>query len=417
MARRVVITGLGVATPIGCDLSEFWRAALQGRSGVRRIKGFDGFSLDGYRSQVAAEIEGFDPLQHFEPKKAERTDRSTQFALVATRSALADAGIELNRDDPYRVGISLGSAMGGIVIGERELVALYQSRQPNRVHPNLVPIHTVNAPSGQLAIEWGIKGPNLMISTACSSGAHAIGQAFNLIRSGQADVMISGGTEACITPLVLAAFTSLRTLSTHFNETPEKASRPFDRRRDGFVMGEGAGVLLLESLAHAMRRKARIYAEVVGWAATSDAHHMVIPEQSGTEVAKAIRLALQAAHLKPSQVDYINAHATSTPAGDQVEVKAIKQVFGPHAQKLLVNATKSMIGHAIGAAGAIGTIVAALTLEKGEVHPTINLEEMDPECALPGIRSEAEERRVRVALIHAFGFGSNNAVLALKRLP
>jgi len=181
-------------------LSEFWRAALQGRSGVRRIKGFDGFSLDGYRSQVAAEIEGFDPLQHFEPKKAERTDRSTQFALVATRSALADAGIELNRDDPYRVGISLGSAMGGIVIGERELVALYQSRQPNRVHPNLVPIHTVNAPSGQLAIEWGIKGPNLMISTACSSGAHAIRQAFNLTRSGQADVMISGGTEACITP-------------------------------------------------------------------------------------------------------------------------------------------------------------------------------------------------------------------------
>ena len=416
MTNRVVITGLGALTPIGIGTSSFWNAALDGRSGARRIQGFDSLDLSSYRSQVAAEIKEFDPLIYLDARKIERSDRSTQFALVAAQMCIKDAVIEFAQENPYRSGVCIGSGTGGMVIGERQLTALLQHRQAHKVHPNLISMNTLNAPSGQIAIDWGLKGPNLTIATACSSGAHAIGQASNLIRWGQADIMVAGGTEACITPLTFAGFCSLRTLSTHFNDTPEKASRPFDRRRDGFVMGEGAGMVILESLTHAQRRGAKIYAEVAGWGATSEAHHMVIPEQSGMEVTRTIELALADAKVGAEQVDYINAHATSTPAGDQVEIRAIKQVCRSRAENVLINATKSMIGHTIGAAGALGAIVCALTLQTGRVHPTINLEEIDPECALPGIRNEVQERAIDVGLVHSFGFGSNNAVLVLRKL-
>jgi 3-oxoacyl-[acyl-carrier-protein] synthase II len=416
IADRVVITGLGIVTPIGIGTSSFWDAALEGRSGVRRIQGFDGLDLGTYRSQVAAEISDFKPLDHLD-RKCERADRSTQFALVAAQMCIKDAGIEFAEENPYRSGECIGSGSGGMVIGERQLTALYQHGQAHRVHPKLISMNTLNAPSGQVAIDWGLKGPNLTIATACSSSAHAIGQAANLIRWGQADVMVAGGAEACITPLTFAGFCSLRALSTHFNDCPQKASRPFDRRRDGFVMGEGAGMMTLESFSHAQRRGAKIYAEVAGWGATSEAHHMVIPEQSGMEVARTIEIALADAKVGAEQVDYINAHATSTPVGDLVEIRAIKQVFMSQADKISISASKSMIGHAIGGAGAIGAIVCALTLQTGLVHPTINLEEIDAECALPGIRNEVQEQSINVGLVHSFGFGSNNAVLVFRKVP
>jgi 3-oxoacyl-[acyl-carrier-protein] synthase II len=302
-----------------------------------------------------------------------------------------------------------------MVMGEREVTQLYQQLRPHRVHPNLIPAITLNSASGILAMAYGAKGPNLTISTACSSSAHALGQALNCIRSGQADAVITAGADASITPLVFAGFCSLRALSTKFNETPAKASRPFDRLRDGFVVGEGAGALILESLSHAKKRKARVYAEVAGYAATSEAYHMVIPREDGVEIAETIRLALKDAGIAPAQVDYINAHATSTPVGDNVEIKGIRQVFKNRAGKLAINATKSLIGHTLGAAGAIGGIAAALSIETGQIHPTINYDEPDPECKLPGISRSAQDRPVKVALVNSFGFGSNNAAVVFRK--
>jgi 3-oxoacyl-[acyl-carrier-protein] synthase II len=321
----------------------------------------------------------------------------------------------MEQEQPHRIGVIVGAGMGGMVMGEREITQLYQGRKPNRVHPNFIPMITLNSASGIVALAQGAKGPNLTISTACSSSAHAIGQALSCIRSGQADVVIAVGADASITPLVFAGFCSLRVLSTGFNDRPEQASRPFDRSRDGFVMGEGAGALILESLAHAKKRRARIYAEVAGYAATSEAYHMVIPREDGEEVAATIRLALKDADVSPAQVDYINAHATSTQIGDAVEVKAIRQVFKGRAEKIAVNATKSLIGHTLGAAGAIGALACSLTIETGHIHPTVNYEDPDPACALKGISSKTQERRVNVALLNAFGFGSNNAAVVFKK--
>jgi 3-oxoacyl-[acyl-carrier-protein] synthase II len=283
------------------------------------------------------------------------------------------------------------------------------------VHPNFIPMITLNSASGIIAITHGAKGPNLTISTACSSSAHSIGQSLLAIRSGQADVVITGGADASLLPLTFAGFCALRALSTSYNDTPERASRPFDRARDGFVMGEGAGVLILESLEHARKRRAHIYAEVVGYGATSEAHHMVMPKEDGTEMATTMALALEDARVTPGQVDYINAHATATPVGDPVEVTAIRRVFKSRADRVLVNATKSLIGHTLGAAGAMGAIVTALSLEHGVVHPTANYDDPDPACRLPGISSQAQERPLGTAVLNAFGFGSNNAALVMRR--
>ena len=409
MKKRVVITGLGVVSPIGIGVGQFWKAALEGRSGITAIRSFGDFPMETYRCRVAGQVLDFNPAHYLDATQAERVDRYAQFALVATKEALADSGLRMDREPPHRVGVMVGAGMGGMVMGEHEITQLYRSRRPNRVHPNFIPMITLNSASGIVAMAHGAKGPNLTISTACSSSAHAVGQALQSIRNGQADVVIVAGADASITPLVFAGFCSLRALSTKYNDAPARASRPFDRARDGFVMGEGAGALILESLPHARKRKARIYAEVAGYAATSEAHHMVIPREDGLEVATTMTLALQDAGVPASRVDYVNAHATSTPIGDAVEVKAIRHVLRRRADRIAVNATKSMIGHTLGAAGSIGSIVCALTLETGQIHPTVNYQDPDPACALPGLSAALQQRSVQVAVLNAFGFGSNNA--------
>jgi len=416
MASRVVITGLGIVSPIGIGVKSFWEAALEGRSGITAISSFGKFPLEGYRSRVAGQILGFDPKEFLEHPFAERVDRYAQFGLVSTKEALTDSGLSMKKEPAHRIGVAVGAGMGGMMMGERELTQLYESSKPYRVHPNFIPKITLNSASGIVAMAYGAKGPNVTISTACSSSVHALGQAFTWIQTGQADVVIAMGADASITPLVFAGFCSLRVLSTRYNATPGKASRPFDAGRDGFVMGEGAGTLILESLRHATRRKANIYAEVVGYAATSEAYHMVVPRADGSDIARTMELALHNAGLQISQVDYINAHATSTMIGDEVEIKGLRQIFKSRVNKLAVNATKSLIGHTLGAAGAIGTIVSTLSLQSGLIHPTVNYDNPDPECALPGIVSKVQERRIRVALLNAFGFGSNNAVLVLKKI-
>jgi len=416
MPARVVITGLGIVSPIGIGVSEFWKAALAGRSGITAVRSFEPFPMDGYRSRVAGQIHDFVPEQLLTGVFAERVDRYAQFALVAAKEALADSHLQMGRENPHRVGVIVGAGMGGMVMGEREITQLYQQQKPHRVHPNFIPVITLNSASGIVAMAYGAKGPNLTISTACSSSAHALGQALQCIRDGRADVVITVGADASITPLVFAGFCSLRALSTKYNDRPNQASRPFDKGRDGFVMGEGAGALILESAAHAKKRKAHVYAEIAGYAATSEAYHMVIPREDGEEVATTMRLALADAGITPAQVDYINAHATSTTIGDAVEAKALRQVFKARAEKIAISATKSLIGHTLGAAGAIGAIASILSLQTGRIHPTANYDDPDPACALPGISRSVQERRVNTALLNAFGFGSNNAAVVLKRI-
>lgn len=414
MRARVVVTGLGVVSSIGIGISEFWKAALAGQSGISAITSFAPFAMDGYRSKVAGQVCDFSIEQFLDSAHGARVDRYAQFALVSTKEALADSGLQMTKEDPHRVGVIVGAGMGGMVMGEREVTQLYEQQKPHRVHPNFIPTITLNSASGIIAMAYGAKGPNLTISTACSSSAHALGQALHCIREGRADVVIVVGADASITPLVFAGFCSLRALSSKFNDQPKKASRPFEQSRDGFVMGEGAGTLILESASHAKKRKARIYAEVAGYAATSEAYHMVIPREDGLEVAHTMKLALEDAGLSPAHVDYINAHATSTTIGDAVEAKAIRLLFKSRANKIFISATKSLIGHTLGAAGAIGGIASVLSLQTGQIHPTANYEDPDPACALAGLSRSAQERRVKVALLNAFGFGSNNAAVVFK---
>jgi 3-oxoacyl-[acyl-carrier-protein] synthase II len=417
MTDRVVVTGLGVVSPIGIGIETFWKNALAGRSGVTALPPFDGLPLDGYRSQVAGQVLDFDPGRLPERVHPDRLDRYAQLSLLATQEALDDSGLRLEREDPHRVGVIIGAGMGGMLIGEEEFNKLHRNLRPNRVHPNFIPMITLNSASGIIAIAFGAKGVNLTISTACSSSAHAIGQALTTIRTGRADVVLAGGADASLTPLTFAGFCSLRALSTAFNAEPARASRPFDRARDGFVMGEAAGTLVLESLRHAVKRKARIYAEVAGYAATSEAHHMVIPKEDGSGMAMTMTLALQDAGLSPAQVDHVNAHATATPIGDPVEVTAIRRTFKRRADRIPVTATKSLMGHTLGAAGAIGGIASILALETGLVHPTVNYDDPDPACELGGISTEIQEWPIEVALLNAFGFGSNNAVVVFKKSP
>jgi len=415
MAPKVVVTGLGIITPIGCGISEFWKAALDGQSGISPIPALGGLSPETYRSRIAGQIHDFVPQRFIDEKLANRVDRYAQLALVATQEAISDAGVNMNKENPERVGVMVGAGMGGMMIGEREITQLYDSGKPNRVHPNFIPSITLNSASGIIAMAHGAKGPNITISTACSSSIHAIGHALNTIRMGKADMVIAVGADASITPLVFAGFCSLRALSSKYNDQPEKASRPFDRGRDGFVMGEGAGALILETLQHAKRRRAKIYGEVSGYASTSEAYHMVIPREDGTDIAKTISMALNDAELRPNQVDYVSAHATSTTIGDEVEIRGLRQVLKSRANKIFINATKSLIGHTLGAAGAIGAITSLLAMQTGLIHPTLNYEDPDPECLLPGISPKLREGRIKVAITNAFGFGSNNGVLVFKK--
>ena len=401
-----------MVSPIGIGVDAFWKAALAGRSGVASLTDVEGFPVERYRCRVAARVRDFVPSEHLDGS-ADRLDRHAQFALVAAQEAVRDADLRIGPVPPERVGVVVGAGMGAMTLGERELTKLYETQRPDRVHPNFIPTITLNSASGLVALAHRAKGPNLTVSTACSSSAHAIGVALGLLRAGQADAVIAVGAEASITPLALAGFASLRALSTSFNDAPERASRPFDRARDGFVMGEGAGALIVETLAHARRRKARIYAEVAGYAATSEAYHMVIPQEDGLESARTMQLALQDAAIAPARVDYINAHATATPVGDPVEILAIRRVLKHRAERVLVSATKSLMGHTLGAAGALGAIASVLSLASGQVHPTVNYDDPDPACALPGISNQVQERPLEVALLNAFGFGSNNASLVL----
>ncbi|MGO0122174.1 beta-ketoacyl-ACP synthase II [Desulfothermobacter acidiphilus] len=410
MSGRVVVTGLGILTPIGIGKEAFWQALIEGRSGVRRITHFDPSS---YRTQIAAEVRDFDPTSYLDKREARHLDRYAQFALAAAGMALKDAALEPGCLDADQVGVILGCGVGGIYTLEEQAQVLFQ-RGPGRVSPFFVPMMIANMAAGQIAITYRFYGPNSTVVTACASSNHAIGEAFRVLQRGEAQVMLTGGTEAAITPLAIAGFCSMRAMSTR-NEDPERASRPFDATRDGFVIGEGAAVLVLERLEHAQARGARIYAEVVGYGQSCDGYHMTAPDPEGEGAAKAMRRALADAGLEPEQVSYINAHGTSTPLNDKVETLAIKKVFGAGAYRLPVSSTKSMTGHMLGAAGGVEAAACVLSITHGVIPPTINYEHPDPECDLDYVPNQARVAPVEVALSNGFGFGGHNATLIFKR--
>jgi 3-oxoacyl-[acyl-carrier-protein] synthase II len=410
MKRHVVVTGLGAVTPLGNDVPTLWEGLLAGRSGVGPITLFDPSQLE---VRIAAEVKDFDPVALFDRRQARRNDRFTLFALEAARQALGDADLQLEGEDGRDVGVLIGSAIGGILT-LLENYDVLQASGPRRVSPFMVPMMMPNAASAAVAITYGLRGPNLCVASACATGSHAIGEAAEVIRRGHAEVMICGGSDAVIASLALSAFKNMGAVSTR-NDEPERASRPFDAGRDGFVMGEGAGVLVLESLEHARRRGARIYCELVGYGATADAYHITAPDETGQGAAWAMERALQDAGLAPEEVDYVNAHGTSTLLNDRVESQAIRTAFGPHADRLAVSSTKSLIGHLMGAAGAVEAIACIKSLESGWVHPTINYETPDPECDLDYVPNQARRLESRVVLSNSFGFGGHNGCLIFRR--
>jgi beta-ketoacyl-acyl-carrier-protein synthase II len=406
--RRVAVTGVGAVTPLGLDVPSTWAAALAGESGIDWISTFD---TDGLPVRVAGEVKGFDPSQVVSAKEARKLERNVLFGVAAGREALADAS--LDGLDPTRIGIVFGSAIGGVP-GILEQADTLRERGPDRVSPNFLPNVLVDSVSGQLAISLDITGPNYAVVSACATGSHAVGEAAEMIKRGSADAVLAGGTEACLVPLILAGFTAMRGLAAE-DEHPPHASRPFDATRAGFVMAEGAGALLLEDWDRAVARDAAIYAEVLGYGASNDAHHMAQPEPEATGVAKMMRGALEWARVEPERVGYINAHGTSTPLGDAAETKAVKDVFGDHAYKLAVSSTKSMMGHTFGAAGAIEAIMCALAIRDGVLPPTINYREPDPVCDLDYVPNEKREATIDVALSNAMGLGGHNGCVLLGR--
>jgi 3-oxoacyl-[acyl-carrier-protein] synthase II len=408
--RRVVITGAGAVTPVGNTAEEFWAALLEGRSGIGAITRFD---TTGYATRIAGEVKDFDPLKYIDRKDDRKFDRFLKYAVACAVMAVEDAGLKTDRVDASRFGVLVGSGIGGL----ETLLENYETlrtKGPDRVSPFFVPMIIINMASGVIAMRFGAKGPNSSVVTACATGNHAIGEAMRIIERGDADVMIAGGSEAIIVPLTIAGFSQMKAMSTR-NDEPTKASRPFDAERDGFVCGEGGGLVVLESLEHARARDARIYAEVVGYGMTSDAHHMTAPDPEGDGAARAMSAALRDGGLEPSAVGYINAHGTSTPYNDKFETLAIKRVFGEHAKRLPVSSTKSMTGHLLGAAGGIEAIATAFALHHGVLPPTMNYEKPDPECDLDYVPNQARKQEVEVALTNAFGFGGTNATLALKK--
>jgi beta-ketoacyl-acyl-carrier-protein synthase II len=407
--KRVAVTGLGAVTPIGNDAPSTWRAAVEGRSGIDWIRSFD---VEGLPVRVAAEVKDFDPTQVASSKEVRKLERNVLLALGAAREAMGDAG--LNGFDPTRVGIVFGTAIGG-VSGILEQERILRERGPERVSPNFLPNVLVDSASGQLAISLGIKGLNYAVVSACATGSHSIGEAAEIIKRGDADAILAGGAEAAMHPLILAGFTAMRGLAVE-DEDPPRASRPFDATRAGFVMGEGACVLVLEELEAAQRRGARVYAEVLGYGGSNDAHHMAQPEPEATGVAGMMRNALQRANVDPERVGYINAHGTSTPLGDLAETKAIKDVFGDHAYELAVSSTKSVMGHTFGAAGAIEGMMCVLAIHEGTLPPTINYRHPDPACDLDYVPNEAREARVDVALSNAMGLGGHNGCVLFGRV-
>jgi len=409
--RRVVVTGMGAVTPIGLTKDEFWSNLLAGASGAGPITQFD---ASGYDTKFACEVKGFDPLAFMDRKLAQRCDRFTQFAIVAADAALKDAGLDLEKVDRLRGGVIVGSGIGGMWTYHKQQETIWETKGPHRISPFFIPMMISDIAPGRISMRHGLKGPNYATTSACATSSHAIGDAAILIQRGDADFMLTGGAEAAICPMGIGGFNAMKAMSTR-NDAPGKASRPFDKDRDGFVMGEGAAILVLEELGHALRRNARIYAELGGIGFTADAHHITEPAPGGEGAVRAMRLAVADAGIQADEVAYINTHGTSTPVGDKAETAAIKTVFGEHAKKMAVNSTKSMIGHLLGAAGAVEAVATVMSVYENKVHPTINYETPDPECDLDYIPNRAQAREVPAAISNTFGFGGHNASILFRK--
>ena len=409
MRRRVVVTGLGAVTPIGNTAEQFWEACKEGKIGIGPITKFD---TADYKVKLAAEVKDFDPKEYMDSKTARRMEAFCQFAVAAARQALEDSGIQVGEEDPYRIGISIGSGIGSLQAMEREHSRLLAGG-PRRVGPMLVPLMISNMAVGNVAMHYGLKGKSINVVTACATGTNSIGEAFRSIQYGEADVMVAGGTESAITPLGMAGFAALTALST--NDDPETASRPFDKDRDGFVMGEGAGIVVLESLEHAQKRGAKILAEVVGYGGSNDAFHITSPAEDGSGAAYAMEMALKDAGIAPEKIDYINAHGTSTHHNDLFETMAVKKALGDHAYKVKINSTKSMIGHLLGAAGGVEFIACVKSIEDGFVHATAGLKEAGEGCDLDYTMGEGVPMDIHYALTNSLGFGGVNASLVIKK--
>jgi 3-oxoacyl-[acyl-carrier-protein] synthase II len=408
--ERVVVTGLGVLSPVGLNVADFWKSLCEGKSGVDKVTKFDASRLD---TRIAAELKGFNPEDYMDRKEAKRADSFAQYAVAASSEAVKDAGLDLDRVDRHRFGIIIGTGIGGIQTFETQHAALIE-KGPSRVSPFFIPMMIGDMAAGLVSMKFLAKGPNYATVSACASGAHAIGDALRILQRGDADVMLAGGAEATVSPMAMAGFCSMKAMSTR-NDEPQKASRPFDKTRDGFVMGEGAGLAVLETLTHARARGARIYCELAGYGATADAYHMTAPDENGEGAARAMKLALTDAGLPVESVDCINAHGTSTPLNDKIETQAVKAVFGEHARKLVLNSTKSMTGHLLGAAGGIEFAACVLSIRDSIIPPTINYEFPDEECDLDCAPNVAVRREVNVAMSNSLGFGGHNATLVLKK--
>jgi len=408
MKNRVVITGLGPVSPVGIGKNNFWQSLIQGKCGIDRISYFD---TEKYPTKIAAEVKDFDYSNYISTKEANRMDKNTQFSIVAAMLALEDSKLKITEKDSYSAGVIIGSGIGGIGTFEKQHKILLE-KGPGRVSPFFVPMMISNISAGEIAIKIGAKGPNGVITTACASSTHALGMAFKILQHGDAQIIISGGTEAAISPMALAGFCKMRALSTQ-NDYPKKASKPFDRERDGFIMGEGAGILVLETLQHAKERNANIYAEIFGFGMTADAYHITAPAPEGEAAAKAMEIALKDANIETSQIDYINAHGTSTPLNDKLETLAIKKVFGKHAYNLKVSSIKSMTGHLLGASGGVEAISTALTLKNDIIPPTINYNSPDLDCDLDYVPNKSKKEIVNYAMSNSFGFGGHNGVIVL----
>jgi len=409
--RRVVITGVGAVTPLGHNVKELWEGLINGRSGIDTIKRFDPVAYN-LPVHIAGEVKDFDPKKYLDPKDAKRMSDFVKFSMVAAKEAVADSGLELDKINHEKAGVIIGTGIGGLRDIENQQQVLLE-KGARRVSPFFIPSGIANMASGYVSIEFGFKGPNTCVVTACATGTHSIGDAFKIIQRGDADIMIAGGAESAITPLGIAGFANMKALSTR-NDEPQKASRPFDAERDGFVMGEGAATVVLEELEHALARGAEIYAEVVGYGMTGDAYHITAPCADADGAIRVINAAMNDARVNPDEVDYINAHGTSTPLNDKVETLAIKEIFGERAYQLKISSIKSMIGHLLGAAGAVEAVATALTIKNGIIPPTINYEHPDPDCDLDYVPNKAIEYPVKVAISNSFGFGGTNACLVFK---
>jgi 3-oxoacyl-[acyl-carrier-protein] synthase II len=408
--KRVVVTGMGVVASLGHNVNDFWANIVAGKCGIDKVTLFD---AKDYSCQIGAEVRGWDPAQHMDPKEVRRNDRYTHFGFCAAKQAIADAKLDMTKEDADRVGVIIGSGIGGMWTIENQHKVLLE-RGPRKVSPFMIPALISNMCGGLVAIELGARGPNFGVVSACSTATHAIGESLRMIRRGEADVMVCGGAEAAITPLAYAGFCSMKAMSTN-NENPAKASRPFDLNRDGFIMGEGGAILVIESLEHALARGAHIYCELAGYAATCDAYHITSPDPEGKGLAQSMIKAMRDANVEPHQVDYINAHGTSTPYNDKFETIAIKKIFGDHSRKVNISSTKSMTGHLLGAAGSIEAVISVKAIETGIVPPTINYETPDPECDLDYTPNVKREAKIDTVLTDNLGFGGHNATLVFRR--